>query len=799
MRYFFCLLCCFQLTSVFAQDRIAEKMAWYGKSNSTGNLFVHFDKNIYSNNEIVYFSGYLLKLDSSAASRHHVLSVALIRDADSTVVLQNKFLMKDGLAFGNLVLPDKILTGNYHFITYTDLTLNDLPELLFKQPIMIKTAREPSFIASMKFLNEDKANDSQKKILINVNSIEGRFLTKPITISYRYGNLSATKIADRSGQLLLTLPTQDDLMNPNISVKVKYENDSSFINLAIPTTKNKAIVKFYPEGGNMVAGLASTIAWEVVDQQKLPLLLKAFLFKNNKIVDTIETNTYGIGKFRLVPEANSNYTVKLIHSALKDSTYLIPKATNSGITIHVSEAVVNDTLKFVLRSNSPQQLILRVHNFQTCFISVPFNMELARQSFKIPLADIPKGLVTITISDNQDRPLAERMFFAHYSPQKQFDISSDKTVYSQREKITVKVKLKMPKENAIVSIACVQNSRLSPSNLQDISSFTYLTNELSQLPVQLNGNPLSDLSYMEQVLLVKGWRRYNWQDLLNAPEKTIPFKTDSLTFDGKLTHEEKKVEIKTIITFGSPRFLLIPVDSTGNFHINLSQLIEKPGTRLWLLLNNDDRLKVKDKYLIKVNDPYQVMNAKLAKRFNPEIPIIPSTIQNNKELVLKNNERSIRLKEVVIGAKKDGLNVNECGDYICPFNIINCINHVGYYANTLPVLGREYIKYSGRPDKVKYSGCYIADESIFFQVKPIYLNKEFYLGDFQDPLEPAYFSTIYWSYAHILNGQTETEISFYSSDITGRFRVVLQGISNQDVVYGEHFFEVTSKASGDKR
>jgi hypothetical protein len=543
----------------------------------------------------------------------------------------------------------------------------------------------------------------------------------------------------------------------------------------------------------MVEGLVSTIAWEALDQQKLPLLVKAFLFKNNKIIDTIETTTYGIGKFRLMPDANSIYTVKLVHSAFKDSVYLLPKATNSGVIINVPKAVVSDTLKFFLSSKSNQQLVLRVHNFQTCFISVPINMEVPRQSFKIPLNDIPKGLVTITITDKQDRPLAERIFFAHYDSQKQLDITSDKTVYDPREKISLKVKLTTSDDNAIVSVACVQNNRLSPSTFQDISSFTYLTNELSQLPVQINGNPLADKDYMEQILLVKGWRRYNWQGLLEASEKIDAFKKDSLTFNGTITHSEKNVQIKNLISFGSPRLLLIPTDSTGNFHINLDQIIEKPGTRLWLLLNNADRLKVKDNYLIKINDPYQVMNAKLSKLFNPEIPIIPSIIENNKQLILKNNERSIRLKEVVIGSKRDGFKANDCGDYICPFNIINCVNHVGFYSNTLPVIGRKYIKYSGRPETIVYTGCYVADESIFFQVKPIYLNKEFYLGDFSEPLEPAYFSTIYWSYAHILYGKKETDISFYSSDITGKFRVVLQGISNRDVVYGEYFFEVKGK------
>jgi len=42
----------------------------------------------------------------------------------------------------------------------------------------------------------------------------------------------------------------------------------------------------------------------------------------------------------------------------------------------------------------------------------------------------------------------------------------------------------------------------------------------------------------------------------------------------------------------------------------------------------------------------------------------------------------------------------------------------------------------------------------------------------------------------MLNANKETELNFYTSDITGRFRIVVQGITNKDVVYAEQFFEV---------
>ncbi|RYG18013.1 MAG: hypothetical protein EOO07_09905, partial [Chitinophagaceae bacterium] len=306
---------------------------------------------------MVYFTGYLLKTDSLSTAKHSVLSIALIRDADSTVIMQDKFFMQNGLAYGNMILLNKVIPGNYHFVAYTNQTVNAWPEITFKQTVVIKTALDPPFSANIKVLNSG-SNELQKKVLIYVTSTEGAFLKKPIAITYEYGNFKAKTLADQSGQLLITLPYQENVVNPNLRVKIKHENDSSFISIAIPRVKNKATIKFYPEGGNMLNQVLSTIAWEVADQQRLPLLTKGLLLKNNKVVDTIETNMYGIGKFNITPEPNADYTVKLLHSAMTDSTYQLPKAINSGVVLHLPKAVVNDTLRFVLRTKILQTLIV---------------------------------------------------------------------------------------------------------------------------------------------------------------------------------------------------------------------------------------------------------------------------------------------------------------------------------------------------------------------------------------------------------------------------------------------------------
>ena len=787
----FCLLCSLSLKNTFAQSAIEDRMKWYALAKPTGNLFVHFDKNIYSNNETVYFTGYLIKEARTPAYLHKVMAIALIRDADSALILDDKFIINKGLSFGSLKLPDSIPTGNYHFLVYTDKVINQLPEVLFTQNITIKSSIEPSFSASVKLMNDPTAEAKSVKVLVSARTSEGRFLAKPAQITYNYGKLRKTVITDASGQSVITLPLQSDNTDPNLYVKLKYERDSSFINISVPQTKNKPTVKFYPEGGNLVIGLASNVSWEVKDHQNRPLALKAFLFKNNVVIDTIETSSYGIGKFLLKPESGANYAVKLVHSNVVDTLYPIPNALTRGLVIMAENAIVRDTLRINLKSTEKFKINLLVHNFKACFINTPFIAKAGSILIKIPLADMPKGLTTLTIIDSLNRPLAERIFFAHYNNAEKIAIATDKKVYNQREKVNLKLTLNQD-NNALVSIAAVQENRLNFNNTNDIESYTYLTNELNALPMISTGRAYKDKNYLEQILSVKGWRRYTWQDLIFVKPADTLSRLDSLQIKGQVSRGKKGLnDPLTIGTLGGQAFSLITTTPSGSFNLNEVQLITPSTKKMYTFVNGGHKLSYEPK--LEINDQFAAFNEKTAKIIPNYQATLPSNLINNAELLLKNNEKAIRLKEVVITKKRDdgfsfAMGRNECGDYVCMYNILNCRNHIG--GGSMPIKGK---RYTSNGISVVYAGCTIPDQNLFTLVKSIHLHKEFYNDDYKDPQEPAFFSTIYWNYGTILNIYNEKELSFYTSDITGKFRIVVQGITDKGVVYGEHFFEVKGK------
>ncbi|MFA6275564.1 MAG: hypothetical protein WC622_02380, partial [Pedobacter sp.] len=129
--------------------------------------------------------------------------------------------------------------------------------------------------------------------------------------------------------------------------------------------------------------------------------------------------------------------VKLVHSGLIDTVYHLPSSIEQGLTLTIKDAIVKDTLRINLKSNGFKKFTILIHNFRTSFLNTPFNMVSNNMIAKIPLDDIPKGLATITLIDSLNRPLAERIFFAHYDDSEKISISTDQKTYKQREKVNL--------------------------------------------------------------------------------------------------------------------------------------------------------------------------------------------------------------------------------------------------------------------------------------------------------------------------------------------------------------------------
>jgi hypothetical protein len=708
-------------------DTVITKLSIYQESKLSTSLFVHFDKTIYADYETVYFTAYLLKTDIDLKS-YHTLSVALVRDDNRIIYQEEKYAIHNGISSGSFSIPDTITNGNYSFIVFTNRVANKLPEDVFIQPILIKNA-DKRVITSLTLIDSLNTYSDSLHVLLKAVDQDNHPLKNTQTDFFvGTGPNQGQKyslLTNQNGEAIFSTPRKELSNNNNIvHAHLRYNKIPSDVSLILPVYKKSLLVGFYPEGGNLVNSISSLVGWKVKSPEGIPLMVSGLLLEDGKIIDTIQTDGYGMGKFRLTPKYNRRYSVIIAYENYRDTSFQLPTPLISGSVMHISKSVTTDTLQ-VQVSNAPvsQKMLLLIHDFNELFAAYEVNAKNEIQTFNIPLQKIPRGVSEITLLDNLERPVAERLFFAHFDKRPSLTVISYPGKVKNANRIEIGLKLDSIKDqssNAIVSIACVQNSRLDNKRTKNIENYLYLDRLLSDIPnthMDL-GNSLEVNEYLEKVLLINGWRRYKWSDLLNINSADTMIRRESLTVSGRILKNgrpvNKSIEFNSIVdsTIG-----IYKTDNSGAFSLSPEDLVVPPDKRIGFFLNKDERPIYQFEFL----DQFHLLNKNIATELLLKNYDLPSNLNSTKYLLLRQDESVHVLDEVTVRARNNGdddnyfkstgsMNQNECGDYVCYNNILNCKVHKNDIGNRAPIVGEKYYtKYTSI--KTPYFGCNLKEKT----------------------------------------------------------------------------------------
>ena len=660
----------------------------------------------------------------------------------------------------------------------------------------------PDILSVVLVNNSDRSLVLQKKFVFSGATSSGSFL---VPDSIAEGDYSIIAYVNH-----LIKGKPDISYSQRIAVKRAELQDSKDIPKKVSkpvfTTSDSAgfNIRFYPEGGDLVEGLPAYVGWEAKDSAGASLKLKAVLIENNQLVDTVETSTAGMGRFFVRPKAGRKYALRLI-GADSQAQFELPAARQSGITIGVNSALVKNTLMLRVASTTPGKIHVVVHNARQVFYLLT-NIDPEKNGiFRIALDSVPCGLAAVTIYNEQEEPCAERIFFAHYDHPQVASVKSDKQQYGKRQKVTLKLNLNSVIDSqALVSVACVQSSRIDRRHFNDIDNYSFLDEELNALPAMFSKDIATRKDYLEDVLLIKGWRRY--KDTVapaDRPSDAAMHFTGTIKVNGK---EAKKP--KTLTLMGNGNVFFINTDKQGRFTIPRDNLIAADEKVFALFATSDDAFTIH----ISLQDPFLQIN----RSFTLKLPVYVSEVSSGERFIdpaVLLSQDKIQLKAVKINARpiderfnpsaRPGMHKNACGDYICMAGALNCPYPGHLYATSVPIKGHRYIRHVGeRHDDSPfiimanvpfiYEGCDTKNHSLI-RFGGINLDKEYYpyTKTDVDNSEPLYNSTLYWGSQVKLTKGKQKEISFYTGDVSGEFSVIMQGITPAGVVYSEDKFEVT--------
>ena len=139
--------CCLIIVSLFilhavpiaqnGADVLQTQFEKYVEDHPAEKLFVHTDKSVYVAGEIIWFKVYVVDAAFHMPTELSKTAYIEILDNNKTSLLRAKILLQKGSGNGSFLLPASVNTGNFLLRGYTRWMKNSDPDFFFEKPITI--------------------------------------------------------------------------------------------------------------------------------------------------------------------------------------------------------------------------------------------------------------------------------------------------------------------------------------------------------------------------------------------------------------------------------------------------------------------------------------------------------------------------------------------------------------------------------------------------------------------------------------------------------------------------------------
>jgi len=424
--------------------------------------------------EIIWFKIYNAEANTNRAISYSKVAYLEIVNNENTPVLQTKVELKEGHGSGSLYLPVTLTSGGYTLRCYTSWMKNFDPSYYFHKDLAV--------------FNSIKAEE--------------------------------------------TLAAADE---------------------------KKYAVQFFPEGGNLVMGMKSKIAFKAVDN-----VGKKFNFRGSIIgisgdtVARFSPAKDGIGTFYFKPAQLQAYKVSITPVNEKSFLVQFPEVFERG-TVMLTTMGADSVLNISVQSNleSEGNYTLFVHSGHRTVFTKSLSAQSISEGFKVPFKLLGDGISHFTLFNSKQQALCERLYFKKPSKVAKIEVLPDKKDYYTREKVGISVLETAGGKplNTNFSIAVYKADSIVVQD-EDIVTNLWLTSELK-------GRISNASSYLknyseeaiDNLMLTHGWSRFKWEDVLQAKKTEYKFfsEPDGHIISGRIINKDTKEPLA-----GRDAFLSIP-------------------------------------------------------------------------------------------------------------------------------------------------------------------------------------------------------------------------------------------------
>ncbi|HEX6892096.1 MAG TPA: hypothetical protein VF141_15420 [Chryseolinea sp.] len=296
----------------------------------------------------------------------------------------------------------------------------------------------------------------------------------------------------------------------------------------------KIVAQFFPEGGNLVYGLKSKIAFRVTDADGVSISFNgAVIDQQNDTITIFQPTKFGMGSFYLTPEQGKEYSVIVDDEQKHRNTFKLPAVNESGYVMLVDDSTENE-LSLKIDSRTKDSKIPAVYVFvHTRNIIASASMNFLKDgsaTVLIPKGNLQEGISHITVFDSEMRPVCERLYFKQITKRLSVAVTPNQREFGIRRKVSLDINVKDTEgqaQTSNLSLAVYKVDSLTRKSENNILNYLWVTSDLNgsvESPeYYLNQNDPDVRLNVDNLMLTHGWRRFAWSDVLSKPAVNVAF------------------------------------------------------------------------------------------------------------------------------------------------------------------------------------------------------------------------------------------------------------------------------------
>lgn len=293
-------------------------------------------------------------------------------------------------------------------------------------------------------------------------------------------------------------------------------------NAAVKETAAAVDIQFFPEGGHLVGGITSKVAFKAVDKNGKGIAAKgAIVDQHNDTAARFQSLKFGMGSFLLTPAAGNSYkaVVWLDGSA---ATKNLPEISNQGYAMSVTD---NGAQLAVTVRGTDGNVFLFAHTRLVVKAAESAFVSNGITRFTINKSLLGDGISSITIFNSAKQPVCERLYFKRPAQKLFINAGADQQQYALRKKVNINISAvdqASKPVSANMSMAVYRIDSLQDVDHTNIFDYLWLSSDLKgniESPDYYfkSANAETDEA-LDNLMLTQGWRRFEWKDVLaNKP------------------------------------------------------------------------------------------------------------------------------------------------------------------------------------------------------------------------------------------------------------------------------------------